>query len=225
MSVPHSAGLYATSLSVFCPLSQAEVFALEKASSLQKVWRTYQMEYLSKVLQIECPVLTNSVSGEPGVILSSVKLPFRRYPSHVYLFAMFLSLIGLSMRASSIRIQSLFGISKFSHSTISRCFRRLEKQVQQLAEWVTHEPQIESTTQIALQAISPASLQHALKGTTAAVFGDKFCSTFVHPRQWRCPRPLLYQTLHPFLSCLLPKPESGNNLLYVFWKRFGCLLL
>ena len=227
MSVPRTSGMYATGSAIFTPLSPEEMELLEKTGSFEAERRVYRMEYLSKVFQVECPVYAASSNGESGVFLSSVKLPYRRYPSHVYLFALLLTLIGLSMRTAAGRIRTLFGISSFSHSTISRLTDRMHAEMAQLQQWDPEEAQKNQREQNDLPQPRPGALGQALKTTTAVTAGPGhgLRATCIQPKYWRKPRVGLCECLFRLLAPLLHIPEYGNWLVYAFSQRFERLLL
>ncbi len=199
---------------------------MEKMGVFEKGRRIYQMEYLSKVFQLECPVFVrSSISSETGVLLSSVKLPYRRYPSHVYLFALLLTFIGLSMRTAAGRIRILFGISKFSHSTISRDTDRMNIEINQLSTWQPEESKMGHQAQNDLPQPHLGALHQAIRGTTAGNPGHGLRATCVQPRYWRKSRPGLCECLFRLLTPMLQAPEYGNIFLFAFFERFGRLLL
>ena len=96
MSIPQVATIYAQTERIFCPLRQQELLYLREQGQISDCMRVYIMEYLSRELQVECPIFVND-GTDSGVLHTVVKRPYRRYPSHVYLFAVLLWLIGLSM--------------------------------------------------------------------------------------------------------------------------------
>jgi hypothetical protein len=225
MILPRTSGLYATSTAIFIPLSPHEMNEMEKMGVFEEERRIYQTEYLSKVFQVECSVFVRSSSSESGVLLSSVKLPYRRYPSHVYLFALLLTFIGLSMRTAAGRIRSLFGISKFSHSTISRDTDRMNTEITRLSAWQPEESEMGYEVQNELPQPRPGALHQALRGTTAGSPGHGLLTTCVPPRFWRKPRPGLCECLFRLLTPMLQTIEYGNRLVFAFGQRFGRLLL
>jgi len=199
---------------------------MEKMGVFEKGRRIYQMEYLSKVFQLECPVFVrSSISSETGVLLSSVKLPYRRYPSHIYLFALLLTFIGLSMRTAAGRIRILFGISKFSHSTISRDTDRVNTEINRLSTWQPEESKMGHQAQNDLPQPHLGALHQAIRGTTAGNPGHGLRATCVQPKYWRKSRPGLCECLFRLLTPMLQAPEYGNILLFTFFDRFGRLLL
>ena len=198
---------------------------MEKMGLFKKERRSYQMEYSARMYLVECPVLAHTSSGESGVLLSSVKLPYRRYPSHVYLFALLLTFIGLSMRVAAKRIRTLFEISTFSHSTISRDTDRLYNEIAQLSEWQPEDSEMEYEAQNELPQPRPGALQQALRGTTAGGPGHGLRATCSPPKYWRKPRPGLCECLFRLLTPMLHTPEYGNRLLFAFLERFERLLL
>ena len=176
------------------------------------------MEYLFKEFQMECPIVDTPEDGA-GVWLSSVSLPYRRYPSHVYLFAALLCLIGYSMRKAAKVAGHLFGILAFSHSTISRCFTRMEFELASLETWAPFpyaEPLSEEDLPSVNQPEHEKVIHPAGPGSVAQLF---------IPHRWLILRQSLCKHLYRILLPILLIPEIGNHLLYLFGKRFHRMLL
>ena len=71
-------------------------------------------------ITIECPIFLMK-DRSYRIVWPSFKLPNRPYPIFVYLYAAALYLSsGESMRDTAARAKKLFGLEKFSHTTISR---------------------------------------------------------------------------------------------------------
>lgn len=247
MSLPQVSSLYARSSTIFCPLSKLELEILRSKGMLGHEIRTYSMVYLSKELQVECPTLIENGTA-CGVLMSTVKRPYRRYPSHVYLFGVLLCLIGISMRSAARRIRILFGITHFSHSTISRCFTRLGSESGLLETWYPEtESSLYDTSQIftcvnespvikaivlidindgiiELPVINAASLRTAIQRPDHTPRPGNV-AYFVLPTHWKKAQPIFCETLYRLLIPLLTCPEEGNHLLFAFWKRFGHMLI
>jgi hypothetical protein len=167
MILPQVSSLYARSSTIFCPLSKLELEVLRSKGMLGHGIRTYSMVYLSKELQVECPTLIEN-GAACGILLSTVKRPYRRYPSHVYLFGVLLCLIGISMRSAARRIQILFGITHFSHSTISRCCDRLRNETSLLEAW---HPETESSAYDPSQILACVNEFQTINATEFPVIG------------------------------------------------------
>lgn len=180
--------------------------------------KTYQMEYLFKGFQMECPII-DMPEGGTGIWLSSVCLPYRRYPSHVYLFAALLCLIGYSMRKAAKAAGHLFGILKFSHSTISRCFTRMEHELSFLEEWVPF-PYTEPFSEEELPPVNRPEHEKTIHPA-----GPGSVAQFIIPHHWENLRQSLCKHLYRIFLPILPVPGIGNHLLFLFWKRFHRMLL
>ena len=175
------------------------------------------MEYLCKIFQVECPIII--VDGkESGVIFSIVKLQYRPYPSHVYFYAILLCLIGYSMRRAAKKVALIFGILHFSHSTVSRCFARLENELPQLEGWDA-ETDLD-TISIELPPINTAAHKAVIHPT-----GPGSIAKLILPHCRQDSRKNLCVHLFRILQPILSFPEAGNHILFAFWKRFGRLLL
>jgi hypothetical protein len=213
MSIPQVATIYAQTARIFCPLRQQELLYLREQEQIGDGMRVYIMEYLSRELQVVCPIFINAGTVS-GVLHTVVKRPYRRYPSHVYLFAVLLWLIGLSMRTAAQRIRILFGISRFSHSTISRTIGRLRRYICEISAFAE-----DNTAVAAVDNELPAVSQSAIR-IAVRVPGNGG-----QPVQFFKAQPTLCDILYRILSPILYQPERGNQLIYAIWKRYGCMLL
>lgn len=218
MSITQVATLYAQTTTIFCSLSQQELFCLREHGQIANGMRVYCMEYMSRELQVECPIFVKD-GTDSGVLFTVVKRPYRRYPSHVYLFAVLLWLIGLSMRIAAKRIRVLFGISRFCHSTISRTVSRLRTHLPALADFSENNEGVEPAVN-ELPAVSQGSIRMAIRMPGG---GGQACNG--QPVRLCKAQPTLCELLYRILSPILHQPERGNQLIYAIWKRYGCLLL
>jgi len=216
LSIPLVETFYTLSSSVFCPVSLHQYEALQNDEPhLAKNIRIYKLEYLWKELQVVCPVMKNK-QGKTGVVLSAVKLPFRRYPSHVYLYAILLCLLGVSMRKSAIASGAFFGIAHFSHSTVSRCFKRLEEKCELLLEWNFEGfDETPPLNELPAAKASIYRLMPALPGSLAMQL----------PKRWLEHKRAFCEKLFVLLLPLFHSPKKGNTLVFAFWKRFSKFLL
>lgn len=101
--------------------------------------REYKIEYNHMVYTISAPCFT-SPQKAPVVVWPAMKLPRRPYPVTAYLYAVALYLSGdITQREAARRVRQKFGLSRFSHSTLSRTFHRLLSRVENLeAVFGTH---------------------------------------------------------------------------------------
>jgi len=218
MSIPQVATIYAHTAKIFCPLSQEELKCLREQGQIANGMWVYCMEYLSQELHVECPDFANDGTVD-GVLLTVVKRPYRRYPSHVYLFAVLLCLIGLSMRTAAKRIRILFGISRFSHSTISRTIGRLRRHICEISTFAEDNEAVAAAVN-ELPAVSQSAIRLAVR-----ISGDAGPPHYVHPVRLCQAQPTLFDILYRILSPIMYQPERGNQLIYAIWKRYGCMLL
>lgn len=83
---------------------------------------------------MSCPLI-NTENCSKVLLWPSVKLPFRKYPVYIYLYAVALYLsTNKSMRTVADEVKKLFGLEKFSHSTLSRTLKKLKIEVDTLQE-------------------------------------------------------------------------------------------
>lgn len=86
---------------------------------------SYKLHVNNRELQLECPIIKDS-HQKSIVIWPAIKLPYRKYPVYVYLYAAALYLsTNLSMRSVAAKVRNIFGLDKFSHSTVSRSLKKL----------------------------------------------------------------------------------------------------
>jgi hypothetical protein len=88
-------------------------------------YRTYKVNINNSDYDLKCPEISTG-SNEKKVIWPSFKLPYRKYPVYVYFYAAALYLsTNKSMRETAAKVRKKFGLEKFSHSTLSRCIKKL----------------------------------------------------------------------------------------------------
>jgi len=77
--------------------------------------------------------MLKNADSQSTVLWPSIKLPFRKYPVYVYVYAVALYLTSqMSMRETAIKVSQKFGLQSFSHSTISRTLKKLSIKVDDL---------------------------------------------------------------------------------------------
>lgn len=101
---------------------------LEKLSSGGLTRRrkvTYKLFINHRELQLECPLLKHP-QHKNIVLWPADKLPYRKYPVYVYLYAVALYLsTDLNMRSAAAEVKKTFGLDSFSHSTLCRTLKKL----------------------------------------------------------------------------------------------------
>lgn len=70
------------------PLSMAELALLKREGVISKKMRVYWLEVNHLDVQVECPVIVDEDKRPVCVIMPAFKLPYRRYPGYVYLYAL-----------------------------------------------------------------------------------------------------------------------------------------
>lgn len=196
---------------IFCPFSLEEFEELRHAGVVAKKKRNYHMELHYRDIQVECPVQLDG-KKPVGIILPAFKLPYRKYPVYVYLYAVVLYLAGESMRKAARKTGEKFGVPKFSHSTVSRTLDALTLKIDELTairpleSETPQTPQTSSGTDCALPVVLP---QPAL----------------VMRPYWKKKRKQAAGHLLCILSSLLSSPESASKLAYRYFAKYGRLLL
>jgi len=123
--------------SIYCTFSNE---TLEKlyGSTKRRPKRNYKIFLNKRELQIQCPVIKNAKQPDALVIWPAIKLPHRKYPIHIYLYAVALYLSsGLSMRKAAAKVRGILGLEKFSHSTLSRTLQKLTENAPELITVMT----------------------------------------------------------------------------------------
>ena len=181
----------------FCPLPMEMVNLLKQEGIiLNKMW-VYRLELNHLDIQIECPVIMNEDKRPICVIMPAFKLPYRRYPGYVYLYAVVIHLMGLSMRKAAVEVRKKFGIEKFSHSTISRVLAALLLNAESLSQICTQET-----------AYDPAESPGLAERTT-----------------WASEKKKSAQKLLSSLSVVLSTPEAGTMIIYRYFMHYCQFLL
>lgn len=194
---------------IFCPLSPEEFEKLRQAGVVAKKKRIYRMTLHYRDIQVECPVQLDG-QKPAGIILPAWKLPYRKYPVYVYLYAVALYLAGESMRTAARKTGEKFGIPKFSHSTVSRTLNALTLKVDELAAICP------------LESVLPQAGVPSDSAASAALPGQP--SLVVRPR-WKEVRKQAAPHLFNLLAPLFSSPESGSMLAYRYSIQYGRLLL
>lgn len=194
---------------IFCPLSREEFEKLQQAGIVAKKKRIYRMVLHYRDIQVECPVQLDG-KKPAGIILPAFKLPYRKYPVFVYLYAVALYLSGVSMRKAARETAEKFGVPGFSHSTISRTLDALTLKIDEL------------TAICPLETELPQARAGADCATPAALPGRP--SLVVRPR-WIDSRRQAAPHLFNMLAPLFSSPESGIMLAYRYFTQYGHLLL
>lgn len=182
---------------IFCPLTPEEFVMFRNEGLIDEKKRTYRMVLHYHEIQVECPILMDGKRAV-GVILPAFKLPYRPYPCYVYLFAIALYLVGISMRKAAGKVQKKFGILRFSHSTISRTWSILLLRADLLS------------------AISePDTPEKSLPGRPV----------FMERASWTQEKKQAALQLFKTLTPLIDSPEAGMLLVYRYFMRYCCLLI
>jgi hypothetical protein len=210
------------------------IFSEELESMREKGWiskknKVYQLTINHQQYQVICPVkMENDVAV--GVYLPSFKSPYRPYPCYVYLFSIALHLNGLSMRKSAKETGKKFGISKFSHSTISRVLKVLLNKSKELltihvAEKIAVNEEVE-TEKPALENNDVAnSAKDVLANSSQKQLSYPGKSAAVNLKQDKNSDVEKKIHLYAILQPILHAPKSGIKLVYKYFIKYGTLLI
>jgi len=120
-------GLYSVFNETFLAELSSQGFLLKKTI-------TYKLSVNNYERNLICPLIRTE-SGNVTVIWPAFKLPFRKYPAYVYLYAVILYLSSdLSMRKVCTKVRKTFGIDGFCHSTLSRTLKKLSLEAEKLED-------------------------------------------------------------------------------------------
>ena len=88
---------------------------------------TYKLFINHREFQLECPLLKHP-QHKNIALWPALRLPYRKYPVHVYLYAVALYLsTDLNMRSAAAEVKKTFGLDGFSHSTLCRTLKKLRE--------------------------------------------------------------------------------------------------
>jgi len=103
-----------------CTFSNEMLEELSASGKMRRRKNSYKLYINNRELQLKCPIIKDP-DHKNVVIWPAIKLPHRKYPVYVYLYAAALYLSSnLSMRNVAAKVRNIFGLDKFSHSTVSR---------------------------------------------------------------------------------------------------------
>ncbi|WP_066636794.1 hypothetical protein [Desulfolucanica intricata] len=116
----------------YCNLGQDLLDKLQSCSLLRRKSLVYKLFINSHEKQLICPML--KFPEKKNVVLwPSIKLPYRKYPVYVYIYAAALYLTSkISMREAALKVRQKFRLESFSHSTLSRILRKLSLNIYEL---------------------------------------------------------------------------------------------
>lgn len=197
---------------IFCPFSHEEFEKLRQAGIVAKKKRIYRMVIHYRDIQVECPVQLER-KKPAGIIFPAFKLPYRKYPVFVYLYAVALYLAGESMRKAARKTAEKFGVPKFSHSTVSRTLDALTLKIDELITLCPPKSELPQTPQAITGADCPSPVVLPSQPSLVA----RPC--------WREARKQAAPRLFSVLSPLILSPEFGSNLAYQYFTKYGRLLL
>jgi len=124
-----------TSSKTFTVLSTLSTEQKEKATEVGQMIneRTYKLQCGSVVFEVSIPEICNEERADAAsyLIVPEFLIPGRPYPIYVYLYAIVLysSNAKMGQREAAERTRKLFGLTTFSHTTLGRAIRKLERMI------------------------------------------------------------------------------------------------
>ena len=110
-----------------CTFSNETLEKLSSGGLTRRRKVTYKLFINHRELQLECPLLKHP-QHKNIVLWPADKLPYRKYPVYVYLYAVALYLsTDLNMRSAAAEVKKTFGLDGFSHSTLCRTLKKLRE--------------------------------------------------------------------------------------------------
>jgi hypothetical protein len=116
-----------------CTFSNEMLEKLSAAGLKRRRKIFYKLYVNNRELQLECPMIKNP-QHKNSAIWPAIKLPCRKHPVYVYLYAAALYLCSnMSMRSVAAKVRKLFGLASFSHSTLCRTLQKLKGIIPELS--------------------------------------------------------------------------------------------
>jgi hypothetical protein len=132
-----------------CTFSAETLDKLSSAGLIRRCKKIYKLHLYNREFQLECPMFKHP--EENIVLWPASKIPYRKYPVYVYLFAVALYLSSnLSMRRVAAIVRQHFGLATFSHSTLCRVLQKLTGNIPELLA-LTDQDHGEETPPIVLR--------------------------------------------------------------------------
>jgi hypothetical protein len=185
---------------------------LSLKGDLLKKTITYKFVLNNHERTLICPLIKNAIY-DIEVIWPAFKLPFRKYPICIYLYAVILYLSSnLSMRKVCVKTRKIFGIEGFCHSTLSRSLKKLSFITDQIDRVVhqheasdINEPNEDNKSSQSSLRVNPSTQKHF----------DPFRNEQHHK---------LRTLLNPILDPCQTAPFS-NHINVLFYKKYEKFLL
>lgn len=138
-----------------CTFSDETLGRLSSCGLMRRRKVTYKLFIDHRELQLECPLLKHP-QHKDIVLWPADKLPYRKYPVYIYLYAVALYLsTDLSMRGAAAEVKKSFGLDGFSHSTLCRTLKKLGKGSFELSLIANVIPEDEGTPLIVRKGWNP----------------------------------------------------------------------
>jgi hypothetical protein len=116
-----------------CTFSAETLEKLSSGGYKRRRTIAYKLYINNRELQLECPLLKHPLY-KTIVLWPASKLPYRKHPVYVYLYAVALYLSSnMSMRNVAAKVRKYFGLASFSHSTLCRTLQKLKGIIPELS--------------------------------------------------------------------------------------------
>ena len=101
-------------------------------SAVKHSFKRYRFEGKRAKYEVICQVFTDS-NGDKAILIPYYLIPGRKYPIYVYIYAieLYCSNPKISQRKAAEETKKRFNLEKFSHTTVGRAFKALEKSIAQ----------------------------------------------------------------------------------------------
>lgn len=133
---------------------------LVKNNLFSYLYNEYKIIFNNHVYVLKCPII-NSSTKQKIILTPSIIIPGKKYPAHVYLYAVirYLTSYKMSMRKVAAEVKRKFGLETFSHSTLSRTLKKLKENIDLINPYSTKpenkkiNPNINSCKDLTLETV------------------------------------------------------------------------
>ncbi len=113
----------------FCEIDKDYLDNIYKYGLFSNKFKEYKIIFGYKEYTLKCPIILDGNSQRIALV-PSLKIPRKKYPTYVYLYAVALYLSSkISMRNICKEVKRIFGLESFSHSTLSRTIKKLANNI------------------------------------------------------------------------------------------------
>jgi len=117
----------------FCGIDKNYLDNIYKHCLFSNKFKEYKIIFGYREYTLKCPIIIDGNSKRIALV-PSLKIPRKKYPTYVYLYAVALYLSSkVSMRKVCKEVKRIFGLESFSHSTLSRTIKKLANNISMIS--------------------------------------------------------------------------------------------